>query len=73
MRQAMQGETVFSGDPSARHDGVHELRQAGRLGEVLRELRHPRPARPSAAGCGNDLAAGTRFCGNCGRPVDAPG
>ncbi len=48
-------------------DGLHELRQARWLGALLRQLRMPTAGK--CTNCGNDLAPGTRFCGNCGTKV----
>ena len=42
MRQADAGHGPVRGRPLNAHDGVHELRQDCRIGEVLLELRHTR-------------------------------
>jgi membrane protease subunit (stomatin/prohibitin family) len=68
MRQAMQAETVFSGDTSARTTvcascgkPVGSERFCGNCGTPTGQAK--------CTGCGNDLAPGARFCGNCGTKV----
>jgi membrane protease subunit (stomatin/prohibitin family) len=68
MRQAMQSETVFSGDTSAKTTvctncgkPVGSERFCANCGRSTGQAK--------CTDCGNDLAPGTPFCGNCGTPV----
>jgi ribosomal protein L32 len=68
MRQAMQSQTVFSGDTSARMTvcpncgrPVGSEKFCANCGTAL--------GTPHCPQCGAELAAGARFCGNCGSKV----
>ena len=68
MRQAMQGQQVFSGDLSAKQTvctncgkPVGSEKFCGNCGQALGVSK--------CSKCGGELAAGTRFCGNCGNKV----
>jgi hypothetical protein len=68
MREAVQGQKVFSGDTSARATEcpncgkpVGSEKFCGNCGTPLGVAKCPK--------CGGELAAGARFCGNCGNKV----
>jgi membrane protease subunit (stomatin/prohibitin family) len=68
MREAVQGQKVFSGDVSARATEcpncgkpVGSEKFCGNCGTPLGTAKCPK--------CGAELAADTRFCGNCGSKV----
>ena len=70
MRQAMESTTQFSGDTSARATvctncgkPVGSEKFCSNCGKSVGMAK--------CKSCGNDLAAGTRFCGNCGTPASA--
>ncbi len=65
MRQAMQGETVFSGDLSARQTVCTNCEKPVGSEKFCANCGTP-TGQNKCAQCGNDLAAGMRFCGNCG-------
>jgi hypothetical protein len=69
MREAMQGQKVFSGDTSARQTEcpncgkpVGSEKFCSNCGTALGTAKCPK--------CGNELASGAKFCGNCGSKVD---
>jgi hypothetical protein len=68
MREAMQGQKVFSGDTGARatecpncNKPVGSEKFCGNCGTPLGAAK--------CGQCGNEVAPGTRFCGNCGGKV----
>jgi hypothetical protein len=68
MREAMQGQKVFSGDTSARQTEcpncgkpVGSEKFCSNCGTALGTAKCPK--------CGNELASGAKFCGNCGGKV----
>jgi hypothetical protein len=68
MREAMQKETVFSGDVSARATVCPSCgKPVG--SEKFCSNCGGRLATPKCAKCGADFAEGARFCGNCGSPA----
>jgi len=71
MRQAMQGEQVFSGDLAATATVCANCGKPVGSERFCANCGTP-TAQAKCTGCGKDLAPDTRFCGNCGRPVDAP-
>ena len=71
MRQAMQGEQVFSGDLAATATVCANCGKPVGSERFCANCGTP-TAQAKCTGCGKDLAPDTLFCGNCGRPVDAP-
>ncbi len=65
MRQAMQGETVFSGDTSARATVCPGCGKPVGSEKFCSNCGTPLGT-PKCTSCGADMAAGARFCGNCG-------
>jgi predicted amidophosphoribosyltransferase len=68
MREAMQTQTVFSGDLGTKQTEcpncgkpVGSEKFCGNCGTPLGQAK--------CSKCGADLAPGTRFCGNCGNKV----
>ncbi len=70
MRQAMQGEEVFSGDTSARTTVCTSCGKPVGSEKFCSNCGAP-TAQTKCAGCGNDLAPDARFCANCGQSVGA--
>jgi hypothetical protein len=70
MRQAMQGEQVFTGDTSARATVCASCGKPVGSERFCSNCGTP-TAQATCAGCGTDLAAGARFCPNCGQAVGA--
>ena len=68
MRQAMQAETVFSGDTSAKTTVCTNCGKPVGSERFCANCGTP-TSQAKCTQCGNDLAPGTRFCGNCGTPV----
>jgi len=69
MRQAMQTETVFSGDTSAKATVCTNCGKPVGSERFCANCGTP-TGQAKCTQCGNDLAAGARFCGNCGTKVD---
>ncbi len=65
MRQAMQTETVFSGDTSARQTVCATCGKPVGSEKFCSNCGTP-TGQDRCAQCGADLPAGARFCGNCG-------
>ncbi len=68
MRQAMQAETVFSGDTSAKTTVCTNCGKPVGSERFCANCGTP-TGQAKCTDCGNDLAPGTRFCGNCGAKV----
>lgn len=68
MREAVRGETVFSGDTSARTTVCTNCGKPVGSERFCANCGTP-TAQATCTQCGNDLAPGTRFCGNCGTKV----
>jgi ribosomal protein L32 len=68
MRQAMQAETVFSGDTSAKATVCTNCGKPVGSERFCANCGTP-TGQAKCTQCGNDLAPGTRFCGNCGTKV----
>jgi hypothetical protein len=65
MREAMQKETVFSGDTSARATVCVTCGKPVGSEKFCSNCGTP-TGQDKCSGCGADLPAGARFCGNCG-------
>jgi hypothetical protein len=65
MRTAMQNETVFSGDTSARQTVCSNCDKPVGSEKFCSNCGTP-TGQNRCSQCGADLAAGARFCGNCG-------
>jgi hypothetical protein len=65
MREAMQNETVFSGDTSARQTVCSNCGKPVGSEKFCSNCGTP-TGQSKCAQCGAELAPGTRFCGNCG-------
>jgi hypothetical protein len=65
MRQAMQQETVFSGDTSARSTVCTSCGKPVGSEKFCSNCGTP-TGQGTCAQCGAELPAGARFCGNCG-------
>ena len=65
MRQAMQSETVFSGDTSARVTVCPKCQKPVGSEKFCANCGTPL-ATAHCTSCGGELAAGARFCGSCG-------
>ena len=65
MRTAVASETVFSGDTSARETVCTNCGKPVGSEKFCSNCGSP-TGQNKCAQCGNDLASGTRFCGNCG-------
>jgi ribosomal protein L32 len=65
MRQAMQQETVFSGDTSARSTVCTNCGKPVGSEKFCSNCGTP-TGQNTCAQCGADLPTGARFCGNCG-------
>ncbi|MEI7743069.1 MAG: zinc ribbon domain-containing protein [Chloroflexota bacterium] len=65
MKEAMQKETVFSGDTSARQTVCTSCGKPVGSEKFCSNCGTP-TGQNKCSQCGNDLPAGTRFCGNCG-------
>ncbi len=65
MRQAMQQETVFSGDTSARQTVCTSCGKPVGSEKFCSNCGTP-TGQNKCAQCGAELPAGARFCGNCG-------
>lgn len=65
MRQAMAGETVFSGDTSARTTVCRTCDKPVGSEKFCSNCGTP-TGQNTCGQCGADLPVGTRFCGNCG-------
>jgi len=65
MRTAMQGETVFSGDLSAKQTVCANCGKPVGSEKFCANCGTP-TGQNKCAQCGADLAAGMHFCGNCG-------
>jgi len=61
----MQKETVFSGDTSARQTVCTSCGKPVGSEKFCSNCGTP-TGQNKCSQCGNDLPAGTRFCGNCG-------
>jgi hypothetical protein len=70
MRQAMQGEQVFSGDLSARETVCTSCGKPVGSEKFCSNCGAP-TGQAKCAGCGTDLGAGAKFCPNCGQAVGA--
>jgi len=70
MRQAMQGEQVFSGDVSARVTVCTNCGKPVGSEKFCANCGTP-TGQAKCASCGTDLAPGARFCANCGKPAGA--
>jgi membrane protease subunit (stomatin/prohibitin family) len=70
MRQAMQGEQVFSGDLSARETVCASCGKPVGSEKFCSNCGTP-TGQAKCAGCGTDLGAGAKFCPNCGQAVGA--
>jgi ribosomal protein L32 len=69
MRQAMQQETVFSGDTSAKATVCTNCGKPVGSERFCANCGTP-TGQAKCTQCGNDVAPGARFCGNCGAKVD---
>jgi ribosomal protein L32 len=70
MRQAMQGEQVFSGDVSARVTVCTNCGKPVGSEKFCANCGTP-TGQDKCDVCGTDLAPGARFCANCGKPTGA--
>jgi hypothetical protein len=68
MRQAMQQETVFSGDTSAKTTVCTNCGKPVGSERFCSNCGAP-TGQAKCTQCGNDLPPGARFCGNCGTAV----
>lgn len=68
MRQAMQGETVFSGDTSAKQTVCRTCGKPVGSEKFCSNCGSP-TGQSHCTQCGGELAPGARFCGNCGSKV----
>jgi hypothetical protein len=68
MRQAMQQETVFSGDTAARTTVCANCGKPVGSERFCSNCGAP-TGQAKCTQCGNDLPPGARFCGNCGTSV----
>ena len=68
MRQAIQAETVFTGDTGARTTVCTNCGKPVGSERFCANCGTP-TGQAKCTQCGNDLAPGTRFCGNCGTKV----
>jgi hypothetical protein len=68
MRQAMQAETVFSGDTTARQTVCPKCAKPVGSEKFCSNCGTPLGT-PKCPSCGAEVAAGARFCGNCGKPI----
>lgn len=65
MREAMQNQTVFSGDTSAKQTVCTNCGKPVGSEKFCSNCGTP-TGQNKCAQCGNDLVPGARFCGNCG-------
>ena len=68
MRQAMQAQTVFTGDTSTRATVCTNCGKPVGSEKFCSNCGTP-VGLAKCTNCGNDLPAGARFCGNCGTPA----
>ena len=68
MRQAMQGQTVFTGDTSTRTTVCTNCGKPVGSEKFCSNCGTP-VGLAKCTNCGNDLPPGARFCGNCGTAV----
>ncbi len=68
MREAMQGQSLFSGDTSARQTVCTNCGKPVGSEKFCGNCGTP-TGMNKCTNCGNDLATGARFCGNCGNKV----
>jgi membrane protease subunit (stomatin/prohibitin family) len=68
MREALSSETVFSGDTSARATVCPNCGRPVGSEKFCANCGTPLGT-PKCSQCGTELAAGARFCGNCGNKI----